>query len=81
MEKGKEAEGSALTTLVEHYAAHKRVGHFAKDTHTGKVIDDWNAAVQAAASQPDLVDMGPAMSAVLCPKDDEELVRPSFLGT
>jgi nucleosome binding factor SPN SPT16 subunit len=76
MEKGKDAASSqALTTFAEHYAAHARVGHLAKDTHTGKIIDEWNAAVKAAAAQPQLVDAGPALSAVLCAKDDEELVR------
>jgi nucleosome binding factor SPN SPT16 subunit len=75
MEKGKDAPSTALATFAGHFATHKRVGHLAKDSHTGKIIDDWNAAVKAAESQPDLVDMGPSISAVLCVKDDEELVR------
>lgn len=73
MEKGAAATAS-LGSLAEHYGAHKRVAHLAKDAHTGKIIDDWKAAVDSLTSKPELVDMAPALSAVMCPKDDEELV-------
>ncbi len=51
-----------------------------KETHTGKTINEWTDAVNAANSKPELVDMSPAVSSFLAVKDDEELVElpPAF---
>lgn len=74
--KAKEPPTDALPTFVGIYSNLKRVGIIAKDNTSGKLIDDWNKAVSEAQSKPEVVDMSPAMSAILAVKDEEELVRP-----
>ncbi|KAF8919602.1 FACT complex subunit SPT16 [Mucidula mucida] len=71
--KGKEAANDALPKFAERYLSHKRVGTMTKETHTGKTINEWTDAVNAANSKPELVDMSPAVSSFLAVKDDEEL--------
>jgi nucleosome binding factor SPN SPT16 subunit len=75
MEKGKDAPNTALRAFADHYTAHARVAHIAKDANSGKLIDEWMAAVDAANAKPELVDMAPALAAVMAVKDEEELVR------
>jgi nucleosome binding factor SPN SPT16 subunit len=79
LEKGKDAPSTALPALVQHYTSHARVGHLAKDANSGKLMDEWHAAVDAANARPELVDMSPALAAVMAVKDEEELVRARLL--
>jgi nucleosome binding factor SPN SPT16 subunit len=46
-----------------------------KETQTGKLLKEWEAALASANSQPELVDIAPSISSMLAVKDDEELVR------
>ncbi|KAH8108126.1 FACT complex subunit SPT16 [Cristinia sonorae] len=71
--RAKDAPTDAFPKFVEAYCASKRVGTLTKETYTGKIIDDWRAAIAAADSPPTLVDMAPAMSSFLAVKDDEEI--------
>jgi nucleosome binding factor SPN SPT16 subunit len=69
------ASNATLVKFAEVYATHERVGYLAKDQHTGKIMDEWKAAVAASESKPELFDMTQGLSAVLCVKDEDELVR------
>lgn len=51
------------------------MGTLVKESHTGKLVDDWNSAVAGASRQPELTDMSPAVSTLMAIKDDDELVR------
>ena len=73
--KAKDPPTDALPNFLEAYIAHKRVGTLTKEAHTGKLVDDWNKLVDEAENKPELVDMAPALSAIMACKDEEELVR------
>ncbi|KDQ60609.1 hypothetical protein JAAARDRAFT_31568 [Jaapia argillacea MUCL 33604] len=71
--KGKEAATDALPKFLAAYSSCKRVGALVKETQSGKLIDEWKKAISESASKPELVEMAPALSALLAPKDEEEL--------
>lgn len=79
--KAKEPPTDALPTFTGTYTSMKRVGIVAKDSTSGKLIDDWNKILSEAESKPETVDMSPAVSAILAVKDEEELVRSIFPQT
>ena len=43
--KAKEPPTDALPRFVQAYAAHDRVATLTKESHTGKLIDEWNKAI------------------------------------
>lgn len=45
-----------------------------KEVPSGKLISEWQALVDEAPEKPELVDMAPAISALMAVKDEEELV-------
>ena len=71
----KEPSNDAIPRFVQAYTSHSRVGSLLKETHTGKLVKEWEALLAAANSRPDLVEISPAMSSFMAVKDDEELVR------
>ncbi|KAJ7168138.1 FACT complex subunit SPT16 [Mycena crocata] len=71
--KGKEPANDALPRFFALYASKKRVGTLQKEVHRGKLIDEWKKLLNDAAEKPELVDMGPALSAFMAVKDAEEL--------
>ncbi|KAI0086290.1 FACT complex subunit SPT16 [Irpex rosettiformis] len=71
--KAKDPPTDALPRFTEAYISHSRVGTLIKETHTGKLVDEWNKVVSAAATKPELVDMGPSISSFTAPKDEDEL--------
>ncbi|KAJ6606562.1 FACT complex subunit SPT16 [Mycena vulgaris] len=71
--KGKEPANDALPRFFALYAAKKRVGTLLKEAHRGKLIDEWKKLLADATAKPELVDMGPALSAFMAVKDTEEL--------
>ena len=73
--KAKEPATDAVPKFLEAYSSHQRVGALLKELHTGKLVDEWNTAVAAAATKPEVVDMGPAVSSFMAVKDENELVR------
>ena len=83
MSKPKDPPTDALPKFVEAYSRFKRLGTVQKDTATGKLIDEWNKAISELERKPELVDMSPAISAILAVKDEDELVSrlPSFMIT
>ncbi|KAJ6488648.1 FACT complex subunit SPT16 [Mycena vitilis] len=71
--KGKEPANDALPRFFALYASKKRAGTLTKEAHRGKLIDEWKKLLADAPEKPDLVDMGPALSAFMAVKDADEL--------
>ncbi|TCD65412.1 FACT complex subunit spt16 [Steccherinum ochraceum] len=70
--RAKDPPTDAFPRFVEAYCSSQRVATLTKESHTGKLIDDWKAAISAAEKKPEVVDMTPAVSSFLAVKDDEE---------
>ncbi|EIN07653.1 FACT complex subunit SPT16 [Punctularia strigosozonata HHB-11173 SS5] len=73
MPKAKDPPNDSLNKFLERYIAHGRVGTFLKEQQRGKFIDEWNRALDSANKKPEVVDMGPAVSAFMAVKDEEEM--------
>lgn len=71
--KGKEPATDALPKFLEVYTSSGCVGTLVKEKHTGKMIDEWNAAVQGAVTKPTVVDIAPSVSGFVAVKDEEEI--------
>lgn len=52
----------------------KKVGFLVKDRPTGKNVDEWTKALEKSGKKYEEVDIGPALSACLAVKDEEEVV-------
>lgn len=72
--KGKEPTTDALPKFLAVYTSLERAGILVKEKHTGKMIDEWNAAVESAATKPTVVDIAAAISGFVAVKDEEEIV-------
>lgn len=70
----KEPPNDSMSRFVQAYTSHSRVGTLVKDTLTGKLVKEWEAALASANSTPELLDMALALSSLMAVKDDEELV-------
>lgn len=46
-----------------------------KDNASGKLVSEWQTALEGATTKPEAIDMTPAISSLLAVKDDDELVR------
>jgi len=71
--KGKEPSTDALSKFLDVYTSLSRVGALVKEKHTGKMISEWNAAVEGAATKPTVVDIASAISGFVAVKDEEEI--------
>ncbi|RDB21018.1 FACT complex subunit SPT16 [Hypsizygus marmoreus] len=71
--KGKDAPNDALPKFGEKYTSKKRVGTLLKETHTGRLITEWDKLIAESQSKPEIVDMSPAVSGFMAVKDSEEL--------
>ena len=72
--KAKEPPTDAIPKFLEAYTSHQRVGCLVKETHTGKLLDEWNNVLASAEKKPELVDMAPAVASLMAVKDEDELV-------
>ena len=72
--KGKEASNDALPKFVERYTLTKCVGTLTKESHSGKLVGDWEKVIADSEVRPEVVDMSTAVSAFMGVKDSEELV-------
>jgi nucleosome binding factor SPN SPT16 subunit len=72
--KGKDASNDALSKFLAQYTSAKRVGTLVKEAPSGKLVSEWQAAVDKSVSKPEFVDMAPAISSLMAIKDEEELV-------
>jgi len=70
----KEAPNDALPRFLAIYTTTQKVGVLLKETPSGKLVSEWQALLDGAATKPDLIDMTPAISALLATKDEDELV-------
>ncbi|TRM59387.1 FACT complex subunit-domain-containing protein [Schizophyllum amplum] len=71
--KPKDPPNDSLSKFVERFASKERVGTLLKEQPSGKLIAEWNKALEGAASKPELVDISHTISAVLSTKDAEEM--------
>ena len=72
--KAKDPPTTAVPQFLEAYTAHQRVGSLIKESHSGKLVDEWNKLLSEAGTKPELVDMTPAVAAFMAAKDEDELV-------
>ncbi|EEB88304.1 hypothetical protein MPER_13931, partial [Moniliophthora perniciosa FA553] len=71
--KAKEPANDAVFSFFKIYAAKNKVGTLTQESHSGKLVHEWDRLVKYATSKPELVDMAPAVSAFMAVKGDEEL--------
>lgn len=71
--KGKDTS-DALPRFLAAYVSSQKVGVLMKETTSGKLVSEWQALLDGAASKPELVDMTPSVSSLLAIKDDDEMV-------
>ena len=75
--KPKDPPSDALPKFVDLYISQKRVGSLLKETHTGKLVGEWDKRLAEATEKPELVEIFQAISTFMSQKDEEELVRAS----
>ncbi|KAI9509977.1 FACT complex subunit SPT16 [Russula earlei] len=71
--KSKEPPTDALPRYLSAFTSNQRVGTLSKETYAGKLIDEWNNALETSEKKPEGVDIGPSISTFMSVKDDEEL--------
>jgi hypothetical protein len=77
--KGKDAPNDTLPKFAARYLLKHRAGALTKESHSGKLVSDWEKFVSDSDTKPAVVDMSPAVSAFMAVKDVEELVsKPRF---
>jgi nucleosome binding factor SPN SPT16 subunit len=72
--KARDSTNDSLLKFLAVYTSAKKVGVLMKDTASGKLVSEWQAALEGAASKPEVTDMTPAISSLLAVKDEDELV-------
>lgn len=68
---------NAIRQLADYCGVQKRVGSLTKEQHTGRLVDDWKAALDASSHKFDTVDVSISLSACMAVKDNDEMVRVS----
>jgi nucleosome binding factor SPN SPT16 subunit len=77
--KGKDAPNDTLSKFAARYTLNHRAGTLTKESHSGKLVSDWEKVLSDSDTKPGIVDMSPAVSAFMAVKDVEELVsKPRF---
>ncbi|KAJ3536926.1 hypothetical protein NMY22_g5814 [Coprinellus aureogranulatus] len=71
--KAKEPANDAIPNFLALYKTAHRVGTLLKETHTGKLVSEWQRVVAELDPKPELVEMAPAVSTLMAVKDAEEL--------
>ena len=72
--KPKDPPNDSLAKFVKLYTSKERVGALLKEQPNGRLVSEFNKAVDAASSKPELVVIAHAVSALLAVKDEEEMV-------
>ncbi|KAJ8699613.1 FACT complex subunit spt16 [Pleurotus ostreatus] len=78
--KPKEPPSDALPKFVDLYTSQKRVGSLLKETHTGKLVGEWDKRLAEATEKPELVEIFQAISTFMSQKDEEELKATEVAG-
>jgi nucleosome binding factor SPN SPT16 subunit len=63
------------------FTSNQRIGTLSKETYAGKLIDEWNNALEASNQKPEVVDIAASISTFMAVKDDEELASHLLLHT
>ncbi|TFK25049.1 FACT complex subunit SPT16 [Coprinopsis marcescibilis] len=71
--KAKEPPNNAIPRFFDMYKSVSKVGTLLKEAHTGKLVAEWEKLLEEASSKPETVEIGPAVSAFMAVKDEEEL--------
>lgn len=74
--KPKDPPTDALPRFLREFTTHERVATLTKESHSGKLVEEWIRGAGAADNKPTLVDMSPAGSSIFAIKDEEDIVRP-----
>lgn len=74
--KAKDAANDAITNFLALYKSAHRVGTLMKETHSGKLVSEWQKLVSELNPKPEPMEMGPAVSSLMAVKDTDELVSP-----
>jgi nucleosome binding factor SPN SPT16 subunit len=72
--KAKDPPNDALPDFAKIYSSYTRVGTLLKESHTGKLIQQWEKTLSELKNKPELVDMSPAVSFFMAIKDEDEMV-------
>ena len=75
--KAKDVTNDAVSKFLAAYTSAQKVGVLMKDTASGKLVSEWQAALEGATSKPEVIDMTPAISSLFAVKDEDELVSTS----
>ncbi|KAG8690718.1 FACT complex subunit spt16 [Ceratobasidium sp. 423] len=73
MAKAKDGPNEAPKQLAEALGSVKRLGGLPKEQQTGKIVDDWNKALDEQLGKPEIVDIAAAIGSIMAIKDEEEL--------
>jgi nucleosome binding factor SPN SPT16 subunit len=71
--RAKDPPTDALPKFAEIYLSQKCVGTLLKESHSGRLITEWESAIAEATNTPTVVEVGPALSSFMAVKDEEEL--------
>ncbi|KAK2467068.1 hypothetical protein APHAL10511_001326 [Amanita phalloides] len=71
--KGKDTSNDAMPNFVAAYTSRNRVGALTNESHTGKLVSEWDKLVAVSPQKPELVDIAPTVSAFMAVKDEDEL--------
>jgi nucleosome binding factor SPN SPT16 subunit len=74
MAKPKEEPNDSLARFATLFTSKKRIGSLLKESHTGKVVDEWQKAIKAADEKPEEMDMTAAVAGFMAVKEADELV-------
>ncbi|KAG8735431.1 FACT complex subunit spt16 [Ceratobasidium sp. 414] len=73
MSKPKDGPSEAPKKLAEALGALKRIGGLPKEQQTGRIVDDWNKALEEHAGKPEVVDISAGLASIMAVKDEDEL--------
>ncbi|KAG9104453.1 FACT complex subunit spt16 [Ceratobasidium sp. 370] len=73
LSKPKDGPSEAPKKLAEALGALKRIGGLPKEQQTGRIVDDWNKALEEHAGKPEIVDISAGLASIMAVKDEDEL--------
>ncbi|KAG8696067.1 FACT complex subunit spt16 [Ceratobasidium sp. 394] len=73
LSKPKDGPSEAPKKLAEALGPLKRIGGLPKEQQTGRIVDDWNKALEEHAGKPEVVDISAGLASIMAVKDEDEL--------
>ncbi|KAG8696247.1 FACT complex subunit spt16, partial [Ceratobasidium sp. 395] len=73
MSKPKEGPSDAPKKLAEALGPLKRIGGLPKEQQTGRIVEDWNKALEEHAGKPEIADISAGLASIMAVKDEDEL--------